>query len=542
MDEHIAEFLAGLAGRQLPYADLQRRRQDDRLKQLQTVARALLVNDLLDVERLENGDILLRGAAGDVCDREAAHRAEALRVIKLARSMLLSIRQMHRLPRRCPLRSIYAVRASLMPYTAETVALRAGIITQRAGAVAPLAAVIGTQVALAVARGEFEIPTWHTHLWVILCADATPLWRTSATRCDLHVVCWAGGPKAAGDPGKWVTWWAMDGPDDAGCLRVMDVRGDLWKSVHEVETTVTVQNGGLTLGCKCLITGDGKGMTSSNPRPRCKCWCCSKPDSLDPILPDVECRWGAYLRTVTPDRRVGDCVHCSCRVANGFNKRLRASAPGWVNPGGSVRQLAADLGEVWKQLLDDALTIPAAERLAPRPTKSGTMDISTSKLFWTSRKTQNAVCDALARHCDSFRTAEGVHVVSAVRILLHSFSGIHTIWRKKSWLTQDDVKLYERHARKFAEAWKGLGWKVTLWVHWVCAHSVFYVTRYRSMYLFSSIPTEFRNRPFKTALKNSMRGWSLRKPRVTRRGMRHVVNMDALDVGIRAQAASASDP
>ena len=535
MEPLIIEFLSALAGRQLPYADLQRRRQDGRMLQLQTVIRGLLVNSDLAVQRLDSGDLLIRGAGGVTCPREDAYQAEAIRVIRLSRSMMLSVRQMYRLPRACPKRCLTQVRISLTPYTAEVVALRAGIITQRAGAVAPLAAVISAQLSLAVARGEFEIPPWHAELWVILCADATPLWRTSATRCDVHVVCWKGGPAAAGDPGKWATWWAMDGPDDAGCLRVMDTRGGLWSMVADVEATLTVQSGPISLRCKCFITGDGKGMEASNPKPRCKCWCCPADTSLQATLPDLECRWGAYLRTIMPARRVGDPVHCACRVANIFMKRLREAAPTWLDPGGSVRLLAADLLIIWQKLIDDALTIPAAERLAPRPTKKGTMDISTAKLFWSSRITQQAVCTVLERHCDNFRTASGVHVVSAVRVLLYSFSCIHTFWRKKQWLTLEGTKVYEGHVKKFAAAWGGLEWKVSTWVHWVCAHSAFYMARYRSMYIFSSIPTEFRNRPFKTSLKNSMRGWSLQKPRVTRRGMRHVVNMDALDVGLRAQ-------
>ena len=60
---------------------------------------------------------------------------------------------------------------------------------------------------------------------------------------------------------------------------------------------------------------------------------------------------------------------------------------------------------------------------------------------------------------------------------------------------------------------------------------------YRSLYLFSSIPIEYHNRTFKVRLKNSMRGWCLKKPRVTRRGMAHVVNTDALASGVQLHKA-----
>ena len=55
--------------------------------------------------------------------------------------------------------------------------------------------------------------------------------------------------------------------------------------------------------------------------------------------------------------------------------------------------------------------------------------------------------------------------------------------------------------------------------------------------LHSSIPIEYRNRTFKVRLKNNMRGWCLKKPRVTRRGMAHVVNTDELAVGVQLRKA-----
>ena len=77
-----------------------------------------------------------------------------------------------------------------------------------------------------------------------------------------------------------------------------------------------------------------------------------------------------------------------------------------------------------------------------------------------------------------------------------------------------------------------LRWKPTVWVHWAVAHSGFYVERYRSIYLFSSIPTEFRNSRFKVELRNCFKGWSVRRPLLNRWGLKHVVNMHALDLGL----------
>ena len=59
----------------------------------------------------------------------------------------------------------------------------------------------------------------------------------------------------------------------------------------------------------------------------------------------------------------------------------------------------------------------------------------------------------------------------------------------------------------------------------------------KSLYVFSSIPIEYRNRAFKIRLKSSLRWWCLKRPRVTRPSMAHVVNTAALSVGVQIMKA-----
>ena len=124
-----------------------------------------------------------------------------------------------------------------------------------------------------------------------------------------------------------------------------------------------------------------------------------------------------------------------------------------------------------------------------------------------------------------------------IKLLLRSFAGMYSLWREKEYLTPTQVAQAQAHARQFGECWSALGWKPTPWAHWAACHSGKILGMYRSLYLFSSIPIEYRNRTFKVRLKNSMRGWCLKKPRVTRRGMAHVVNTDALAVGVQLRKA-----
>ena len=69
-------------------------------------------------------------------------------------------------------------------------------------------------------RGTNKVP-------VLVCMDATPLWRVGATRCDVFVGVRPGGLASAGNPDNWVTWWVMDGSDNRGCLCAMDAKAGL---------------------------------------------------------------------------------------------------------------------------------------------------------------------------------------------------------------------------------------------------------------------------------------------------------------------------
>ena len=49
--------------------------------------------------------------------------------------------------------------------------------------------------------------------------------------------------------------------------------------------------------------------------------------------------------------------------------------------------------------------------------------------------------------------------------------------------------------------------------------------------MFTSVPTERRNSPFRTHL---FRGWSVCTPQISKRGMAHILEMYALDEGLKA--------
>ena len=65
----------------------------------------------------------------------------------------------------------------------------------------------------------------------------------------------------------------------------------------------------------------------------------------------------------------------------------------------------------------------------------------------------------------------------------------------------------------------------------MCSLTLFCTGIQEYIYIFSSIPYEKRNSPFKRDLHNSCKGWALLKPRLSRLSMGHVLNTNNLDMG-----------
>ena len=89
----------------------------------------------------------------------------------------------------------------------------------------------------------------------------------------------------------------------------------------------------------------------------------------------------------------------------------------------------------------------------------------------------------------------------------------------------------------FAQEWKKIGWVPTTWVHWAAYHTGVFLSRYRSLYMFSTIPNEKKNSAFKLDPGHLFRGWSITRPIYTRRSLLHLVNNHALDLGFLLRRA-----
>ena len=235
---------------------------------------------------------------------------------------------------------------------------------------------------------------------------------------------------------------------------------------------------------------------------------------------------------------LGDVVHGACRVTNAFKKRLSDDIARWLVGVVGQRAMAREFHEIWAELLHEARSIPAAERkvILPRKAKEGTFDISTARLFWDRPRLQQRLISALQTHFPTI-VCNGVCMYVLVAVFLRDFCALQKLWRKKEPLTDVEVASAKTLCQSIGTCWQALGWKPTPWVHWTVAHSHYFLAKYRTLYLFSSVPAEHRHRRFKVQVKNSMRGWSLQKPRVSKRGLRHVLNMETMQIGLRHYVA-----
>ena len=128
--------------------------------------------------------------------------------------------------------------------------------------------------------------------------------------------------------------------------------------------------------------GDGKGMKATHHKDGRRCWHCDTAyadfggENLRPC-PHFQAgvRWGAFLRDIPPERRIGDMAHAASRVCGCVLNRAMAdervsTCPALVN---KIKELIIDVNQ-------DAAKIPSDTRLAPQRT-TGCLDITSTPVF-----------------------------------------------------------------------------------------------------------------------------------------------------------------
>ncbi len=177
------------------------------------------------------------------------------------------------------------------------------------------------------------------------------------------------------------------------------------------------------------------------------------------------------------------------------------------------------------------------DRIGPRPTKQGAVDLTGGKLFLSDPGHHTNLVNIVEKYgTENLVVWDGGRMVkyhAIIRMLLRSIHAIHQFWNQRQILSTPQLTFYVDAVDLLRKTWTSLGWKPTVWVHWICAHSTFYMATYRSISTFSSIPTEHRHQNFKMDLRHAFEGWKFKNPLLTQRWLSRVVQLDALDQGLR---------
>lgn len=204
---------------------------------------------------------------------------------------------------------------------------------------------------------------------------------------------------------------------------------------------------------------------------------------------------------------------------------------------GISRQAVASVRAFVGRLDEEARLLPVGEQVAPRPHSVGTVDLTGARLFLQSSAMQNDLVSIVHQFAPNVEVPWDnrpcIYLSLALQVLLHSLAAIHSVWSTKTWLRDSDVQAYQTQVNRLRTSWCAMGWKPTVWLHWVCAHSVYYVRQCRTIYGYTSIPVERRHQQFKRDIRNTFHGWTYKNPGATARLFGHLVALDALDQGLR---------
>ena len=184
--------------------------------------------------------------------------------------------------------------------------------------------------------------------------------------------------------------------------------------------------------------------------------------------------------------------------------------------------------------MQEVANVVLADRVALSQ-KKDTFDLTSARIFSEKPEYQKRVVELFNEFYPN-STVEGENGKEHTTLfsIIRRVADVHGLWRKKTFLSDTKVACADHAAKQLGMCRSLMKWKPTLWLHWTVAHGAWVLRKYSSTYMFASIPTERQNSLVKTHLQNCFMGWSVRNPRISKRGMAHILEMYALDEGLKA--------
>ena len=101
------------------------------------------------------------------------------------------------------------------------------------------------------------------------------------------------------------------------------------------------------------------------------------------------------------------------------------------------------------------------ERLAARPTKPGTLDLTSARWFIEKEALHATLVDAVRTNAPdnvvALRDGKQIKLYFAVKLLLLNLNRMHAIWRCKEPYNSEQVECYHSAVETFGVVWEGLG-------------------------------------------------------------------------------------
>ena len=213
----------------------------ERLCMLEKAATAILRERTKIIKGTKGHRTLRLEGQFENCDES---EEEAVLLVGQFLMMRISVCNLDKLPRTCRRATPRRVRQALIPKWPKPVVFKPNVGLAGRGALFNLRDEVEQRVKLRyMQKHQGRVPP---KFRIVICVDATPCWKASATRGYVYINL-ADSTRSAGRPSLWSTWFTFDGSDDADPLRLADKLGQLDARVVELQRdgiatpTVTVE-------------------------------------------------------------------------------------------------------------------------------------------------------------------------------------------------------------------------------------------------------------------------------------------------------------
>ena len=188
-----------------------------------------------------------------------------------------------------------------------------------------------------------------------------------------------------------------------------------------------------------------------------KCWLCKDLNGIvEQMGEESTSRWGAFLRSVTPDRRLGDYKHATCRILIGIAKRIETNFQALPPETPGKAQALAALQASKQALKDETSGIPLREHLPSASWARGRRSRSYKHQRFRNPPPFKGNLWNASKSMSPVRTPGRPPLWVVVHVNVKCIQGLYELWRVREMYTVTQVEPCVDH--KIFKAWRDSGW------------------------------------------------------------------------------------